>query len=126
MRDVCQQSVYCYFFFSSRRRHTRFDCDWSSDVCSSDLHPAQRDRFSAEVEPRVQTRDSGETMSAVIDSGHAHDEHAHGPYGGVMRWVTTTNHKEIGTLYLWFSFTMFLVGGMLALALPAGLFQPGL
>src|SRR2546427_1380112 len=27
-----------FFFFSSRRRHTRFDCDWSSDVCSSDLH----------------------------------------------------------------------------------------
>src|SRR5260370_23549986 len=27
-----------YFFFSSRRRHTRFKCDWSSDVCSSDLH----------------------------------------------------------------------------------------
>src|SRR5256886_10079050 len=27
----------CSFFFSSRRRHTRFDCDWSSDVCSSDL-----------------------------------------------------------------------------------------
>src|SRR2546430_5521228 len=27
----------CFFFFSSRRRHTRFDCDWSSDVCSSDL-----------------------------------------------------------------------------------------
>src|SRR5688572_32095654 len=31
-----------FFFFSSRRRHTRFDCDWSSDVCSSDLP-----RFSA-------------------------------------------------------------------------------
>src|SRR5688572_11845299 len=28
---------YFFFFFSSRRRHTRFDCDWSSDVCSSDL-----------------------------------------------------------------------------------------
>src|SRR6266478_9739873 len=27
----------CVFLFSSRRRHTRFDCDWSSDVCSSDL-----------------------------------------------------------------------------------------
>src|SRR5689334_23713796 len=26
-----------YFFFSSRRRHTRWNCDWSSDVCSSDL-----------------------------------------------------------------------------------------
>src|SRR3989475_3282456 len=30
-------SCRCVFFFSSRRRHTRFDCDWSSDVCSSDL-----------------------------------------------------------------------------------------
>src|SRR2546430_3975369 len=29
------------FFFSSRRRHTRFDCDWSSDVCSSDLADGQ-------------------------------------------------------------------------------------
>src|SRR2546430_4856484 len=29
-----------FFFFSSRRRHTRFDCDWSSDVCSSDLYAA--------------------------------------------------------------------------------------
>src|SRR5688572_30989281 len=28
------------FFFSSRRRHTRFDCHWSSDVCSSDLKSA--------------------------------------------------------------------------------------
>src|SRR3989475_4763349 len=31
-RDVAEQEL----FFSSRRRHTRFDCDWSSDVCSSD------------------------------------------------------------------------------------------
>src|SRR2546430_4352421 len=30
------------FFFSSRRRHTRFDCDWSSDVCSSDLDETER------------------------------------------------------------------------------------
>src|SRR5260221_9846525 len=28
---------FCFFFFSSRRRHTRSLCDWSSDVCSSDL-----------------------------------------------------------------------------------------
>src|SRR5260370_27105065 len=33
------------FFFSSRRRHTRFKCDWSSDVCSSDLQ-AQQDRLA--------------------------------------------------------------------------------
>src|SRR5256886_7852370 len=30
--------LFVFFFFSSRRRHTRFDCDWSSDVCSSDLN----------------------------------------------------------------------------------------
>src|SRR5256886_4523512 len=39
--------VYCdevsiFVFFSSRRRHTRFDCDWSSDVCSSDLRSGSR------------------------------------------------------------------------------------
>src|SRR2546430_5735645 len=32
--------LFIFFFFSSRRRHTRFDCDWSSDVCSSDLSRA--------------------------------------------------------------------------------------
>src|SRR2546430_14196293 len=34
---MCDIYILCLFFFSSRRRHTRFDCDWSSDVCSSDL-----------------------------------------------------------------------------------------
>src|SRR5256886_8042036 len=33
--NVSESVIVC--FFSSRRRHTRFDCDWSSDVCSSDL-----------------------------------------------------------------------------------------
>src|SRR6185295_17557413 len=33
---------YCFFFFSSRRRHTRYWRDWSSDVCSSDLRVAAR------------------------------------------------------------------------------------
>src|SRR2546430_16449199 len=37
---LSQREAYLYFFFSSRRRHTRFDCDWSSDVCSSDLEAA--------------------------------------------------------------------------------------
>src|SRR2546430_5924674 len=34
--DALDTKAKGYFFFSSRRRHTRFDCDWSSDVCSSD------------------------------------------------------------------------------------------
>src|SRR2546430_7824098 len=33
-----------FVFFSSRRRHTRFDCDWSSDVCSSDLLATRAER----------------------------------------------------------------------------------
>src|SRR5256886_8092396 len=39
-QSMCDESrlvQFIVFFFSSRRRHTRFDCDWSSDVCSSDL-----------------------------------------------------------------------------------------
>src|SRR5260370_15451511 len=34
---ICVCTLMFFFFFSSRRRHTRFKCDWSSDVCSSDL-----------------------------------------------------------------------------------------
>ena len=59
-------------------------------------------------------------------AGHAHgDGHSHHPKG-VMRWITTTNHKDIGTMYLWFSFAMFMVGGAMALIIRAELFQPGL
>src|SRR2546430_3403706 len=42
MRSMLMGLVcWTFFFFSSRRRHTRFDCDWSSDVCSSDLFASQ-------------------------------------------------------------------------------------
>jgi len=43
-----------------------------------------------------------------------------------MRWVTTTNHKDIGTLYLLFSLMMFMVGGAMAMVIRAELFEPGL
>src|SRR5256886_10312113 len=47
------------FFFSSRRRHTRFDCDWSSDVCSSDL-------LTVHVESDHDVR---KTIRAIRDAG---------------------------------------------------------
>ena len=60
------------------------------------------------------------------DAHEHHDHHEHGPAPGLMRWVTTTNHKDIGTLYLWFSLVMFFIGGAMALVIRAELFQPGI
>jgi cytochrome c oxidase subunit 1 len=54
------------------------------------------------------------------------DHHDHGAPSGLMRWVKTTNHKDIGTLYLWFAFTMLMVGGAMAMVIRAELFQPGM
>src|SRR2546430_4389510 len=47
-----------FFFFSSRRRHTRFDCDWSSDVCSSDLASTPRGRNESGTTGRPASRAS--------------------------------------------------------------------
>ena len=73
-------------------------------------------------------------MSAVIGpKGRAHgeaghDEHHddHGPMKGWRRWLYATNHKDIGSMYLWFSFTMLMIGGVNALLLRTELFMPGL
>src|SRR5256886_5578721 len=60
-------SVSCYFFFfSSRRRHTRFDCDWSSDVCSSDLRISA---VTAEQTPHVHF--IGLAFQPLEESAHA-------------------------------------------------------
>jgi len=60
-------------------------------------------------------------MSSVVNDTH-HEEHP----SGIMRWITTTNHKDIGTLYLWFAMIMFFIGGLMALVIRSELFQPGL
>src|SRR6266568_5447972 len=53
----------CFFFFSSRRRHTRWNCDWSSDVCSSDLKLRDESESGARFEKYV------DALASVI--GHA-------------------------------------------------------
>ncbi len=62
---------------------------------------------------------------ATADTAHHEEHHDHHPTG-LRRWLTTTNHKDIGTLYLIFSLVMFFVGGLMALVIRAELFQPGL
>src|SRR5438132_3461471 len=51
-----------FFFFSSRRRHTRSLCDWSSDVCSSDLNknfvPGMYSTLAGFVEPGESLEDA--------------------------------------------------------------------
>lgn len=53
-------------------------------------------------------------------------EHHHGPDKGFLRWVYTTNHKDIGTMYLLFALVSLLVGGTMAFVIRAELFEPGL
>ncbi|MBH0027070.1 cytochrome c oxidase subunit I [Pseudoalteromonas sp. SWN29] len=66
-------------------------------------------------------------MSSIVEQPNANEaDHAHHPAKGFKRWLYTTNHKDIGSLYLIFSLTMFLIGGGMAMVIRAELFQPGL
>src|SRR5256886_3255789 len=56
------------FFFSSRRRHTRFDCDWSSDVCSSDL--VLRQAPDVILIGEIRDMETLDTALKAADTGH--------------------------------------------------------
>src|SRR6266508_6040944 len=71
-------SFFCFFFFSSRRRHTRWPRDWSSDVCSSDLCQATTGRVE------------------VCNSTYGNN----GWLGIASIWITTGNHITQGTVKL--------------------------
>ncbi|MDB5828383.1 MAG: cytochrome c oxidase, subunit [Variovorax sp.] len=60
---------------------------------------------------------------AGLDEGH---DESHVMPNGWRRWLYATDHKDIGTMYLLFSLTMLMVGGLLAMFIRAELFQPGL
>src|SRR5256886_10342560 len=72
MRPPLKLAVYHMdrFFFSSRRRHTRFDCDWSSDVCSSDLNgnkPIAEDALLNPASPYAVTKSAADQYVQMAD-----------------------------------------------------------
>src|SRR5574337_360662 len=82
--------------------------------CRRPISPKPRQHTEYQVEES--------SMSTVAV---AHEFHAEQPRG-IWRWITTTNHKDIGTLYLCFSLLMFFVGGAFAMLIRAELWTPGM
>src|SRR5690554_8002624 len=96
-----------FFFFSSRRRHTRCGRDWSSDVCSSDLATQGDDtvdaRFTVLVEQLAQVFLAVADAGQVWRGGHLHllVELQHGVLGTVAGGATSAvgNREELGLLF---------------------------
>src|SRR3546814_21062984 len=65
------------------------------------------------------------TYPAAADSSQAHDDHGH-KQGFVDRWFFSTNHKDIGTLYLLFAFTMANIGASFSVVIRRELPVPSL
>lgn len=76
---------------------------------------------------RLQVNQSGKckerTMTTATVSTHD-DHHDHGHPSGIKRWLFTTNHKDIGTMYMIFALIMFMVGGAMIMGVRAELFSP--
>src|SRR3712207_7521112 len=76
-----------HFFFSSRRRHTRYWRDWSSDVCSSDLGQVVRVRAVAQAAVGVELRE------AVVQLG---TEARLGPRRAELPGVERSEERRVG------------------------------
>src|SRR6266480_2440976 len=108
--DVLGVSVFVFvFFFSSRRRHTRLTCDWSSDVCSSDLWlgPAKGKDFCNAFGPCIVTADEVGTepdLGVVCrvngeEWGRARSSQAHWHWSDMIAHVSAAEEIWPGDVY---------------------------
>ena len=63
-------------------------------------------------------------MAHDADTAHAHEHHDHKP-GFFVRWFCSTNHKDIGTLYIMFAIIGGVIGGLFSMAMRWELLEPG-
>ena len=64
-------------------------------------------------------------MSPVSTTHAHHDDHAHHPRG-ILRYLYSTNHKDIGTMYLIFAVVAGLIGGLFSIFMRLELMEPGI
>src|SRR2546421_7594216 len=88
-----RQAVVGSFFFSSRRRHTRSDRDWSSDVCSSDLGPNLTDpvEIGAQGQDEIPTEARKRRVGYARREGQNSDHRGSGDHFG----LTSPDRKSV-------------------------------
>src|SRR2546427_925568 len=91
-----------FFFFSSRRRHTRFDCDWSSDVCSSDLaassNASRRLAASVNLPPSQGWTPADALLLAAVElRAHGHPTEGDTVLAQARDWLATRPPAEVAS-----------------------------
>src|SRR2546426_6957601 len=79
-----------FFFFSSRRRHTRLQGDWSSDVCSSDLF-ATAGAHAQGREANCSALPTAEQLKQFLAAAPSHGGEAGGLFHGTRMWAAVVN-----------------------------------